>query len=277
MKKSALLLALLLAPPPFVRAEERNGGFFPKSDELFHRMVAAPRYAQTLLSFYRQKGKNLADVALGNTWGLVRWGDPSGGWQTQLNFEGMAYSRFRLEGVINEFQTIDFFANVPIEARRGKFSARAMLFHESSHLGDDYIRRTGDTGFRYSVEGFRLTTSYDLHPFVRVYAGAMGVIDGVPGGQKGDFHGGFEVRTRDFDWLPFEGHQCWAYLAEHLILRGRSAWNPSTKTVLGIRIGVPRVVRAMRIQVGYYSGKSPYGQFFTEYEGYWDLAVVFDF
>ncbi|MFX8868193.1 DUF1207 domain-containing protein, partial [Acinetobacter baumannii] len=76
-------------------------------------------------------------------------------------------------GGVNEFETVDFFANVPVEARYGLWSGRATLFHESSHLGDDFIRRTGTTGYRYSVEGLKIVNSLDLCRFLRVYAGAM--------------------------------------------------------------------------------------------------------
>lgn len=269
------LLAVLLAAP--CRAQRMVTQTFPHTGEVFKRLLADPREAQSTLRYYRCDGLNLADVALGRSWGLARWERPvsESHWVRQLNVEGMAYSRFKLAGGVNEFETIDFFANVPFTFRKDEFSGRAMLFHESSHLGDDYIRRTGSTGFRYSVEGFRLTLSYEPHVYLRLYTGGTALIHTVPRGQAGAVQAGFEVRSPDLGWTP--GHECWAYLAQDLQWHGRSWWNMKSKTNFGLRIGVPRIVRAMRVHAGYFAGRSEFGQFYQATEHHWDLGVSFDF
>ena len=272
----ALALSLLLAPA--ARGQGFEYGVVPETDQLFHRLLADPRQPQTTLRYYRLGGQNLADVGLGNTWGMARWRLPGRGgedWIFQLNIAGMGFSRFRLSGFVNEFQTIDFFADVPLEFRHGRFSGQVMLFHESSHLGDDYIRRTRSTGFRYSVEGVRSVFSYDPHPQFRVYGGGTGLMHAVPDDQDGALQYGFELRTKDLGWK--KDNECWVYLAQDFKNHSRGGWNLNSKTDLGVRLGAKRGVRAMRAHVGYFGGRSEYGQFHKNREHYWDLGVSFDF
>lgn len=269
-----LLASLALLAAQTARAAEPQ--MFPLSDELFRRLLADPRQAQTRLSYYREYGLNLADAALGNTWGLLRWQDLGGsGWDAQWNVEGMAYSRFKLSGGVNEFEAVDFFANVPVEFRRGRLSARASLFHESSHLGDDHIRRTGNAGYRYSIEGLRLVASIDAAEGLRLFGGGSALLHSVPRAQKGSLEAGFELRSRDLGW--FAEHPCWLYAAQDFTAQGRRGWNIDSNTEAGLRLGFPHVVRALRAHIGYYDGHSQFGQFYNNREQYASLGLSFDF
>jgi hypothetical protein len=226
------------------------------------------------LSFYRLGGRNTADVALGNTWGMRRW-TTGGGWTVQWNLEGLGYSRFLVSGGINEFQTIDFFANVPVEVRRGAFSARVTPYHESSHLGDDYFRRTNDKGFRYSVEGVRAVLSYEpWGGLARVYGGGGQLLHAIPSAARESLQGGFELTTPDLHWLE---HPCWGYLAQDVQAKAATAWNADSSTELGLRIGFEEVVRGMRVYARYYSGHSSFAQFSARRESILSLGTGFDF
>lgn len=244
---------------------------------LLRQLLADPRQVQTRATIYRIGGKPLADVGLGHTWPLARWrpSDGESAWVFQANLEGMGYSRFLLSGGINEFQTIDFFANLPLEARWGPFSTQAMLFHESSHLGDDYIRRTGDIGFRYSVEGVRARVSWEPVFHVRLYAGGMRLVHSIPDDQRGEVQGGLELRSADLRWQGMD--ECWFYAAEDVKSYGRVHWNVNSQTELGFRLGLPKVVRALRVHAGYFTGHSEYGQFFHRKEHFFDFGLSFDF
>lgn len=273
----AYSLIVLAALPCAARASgaQRRREPFPPAQELFERLLAAPREIKTTARYYRREGDDLADGSLGNVWGLWRWhADDPESWRWQLNLGGMAYSRFRLSGGVNELQTTDFFLEVPLEARRGRLSTRASLFHESSHLGDDYIRRTKDTGFRYSIDGASALLSIEPVERVRLYGGGSVLLHGVPSGQSGGIEAGFELRSRT---LRMPDHDTWVYLAQHFLWHQRVEMNLHGRTELGLRLGVPRVARALRTFVGYQSGRSPFGQFYTRNEGHFDLGVTLDF
>ncbi len=186
----------------------------------------------------------------------------------------MGLSRFLLSGSVNEFQTIDFFANLPLELRRGRFSARLTLFHESSHLGDDYFRRTGDTGSRYSIEGIRAVASFEPWTLLRLYAGGSQLLHTIPALKRLTAQAGFELTTPDLRWLS---HPCWVYLAQDVQSRRQAGWNINSNTEVGFRIGFPGALRAMRVHVGYFTGHSEFGQFLARKESFFNLGSSFDF
>lgn len=279
MKPQALaaLLGVLLLSVVRARADEpARASAFPDSHHLFPRLLADPRQAQTSARYYRLNGRDTADVALGNTWGMHRWRTGrDGDWQVQWNIEGMGYSRFLLSGAVNEFQTIDFFANVPVEVRHGRTAARFTVFHESSHLGDDYIRRTGDAGSRFSVEGVRALASFEPSALVRLYGGGSEHLHTIPSSLgRATLQAGFELTTPDLRWLP---HPCWLYLAEDVKSKQDVRWNVNSKTELGFRIGFPGGLRSMRVHLGYFTGHSEFAQFLARRESFFDTGASFDF
>jgi hypothetical protein len=193
----------------------------------------------------------------------------------QSDIEGMAYSRFRLDAGINEFQVIDFFGNLPLEVRHGAGSGKLTLFHESSHLGDDYIRSTGVLGSRYSIDGLRGLVGYEPWARLRLYGGGFYLLDTTPAPQRTGAQGGFEIQSpvvRHDSNLPYR-----FYLAEDFQARASTAWNPDSETVVGMRLGIKDFDRSMRFALGYYTGHSPFGQFYEQRESHTFIALAFDF
>jgi hypothetical protein len=269
---AALLLAAALAAPA---AADDWASAFPKGGEVFTPLLADPREIQLSSSYYRLHSQNDADVALGHSWGLVRWRTGIlSEWLWQVDVEGMAYSRFQIGGGINEFEAVDFFANLPVEVRKGPFSFKAEPFHESSHLGDDYIRETGDLGFRYSVEGARGLAALDPCRFLRVYAGPTWLIHTVPAPQRWTLQSGLELTSDDLRWSPRASVRLFA--AEDVQSRENVQWNLDSSAVAGLKIGFPETTRTVRVQVGYFTGHSPFGQFYAQKERYADFGLAFD-
>jgi hypothetical protein len=268
-----MLVAVMLLPT-MGRAVE-GWTAFPRADELFQELQADPRHVQIAGQFYRQSGENLGDVALGHSWGLARWeGSGEDPWRVQYDIEGMAYSGFRLGAGNTEFQAIDFFGILPVEVRRGAASGQFMLFHESSHLGDDYIRRTGVLGSPYSIDGLRALAGYEPLTGLRLYGGGIYLLHPAPRPQRTGAQAGFDFQGRV--------HQGWKlpyrfYLAEDFQAHGNAAWNPDSETVVGERLGIKGFDRSMRVFVGYYVGHSPFGQFYQQREEYSFLGLAFDF
>lgn len=263
------------AAPQAATAHPRPGSFvlFPDSERVFRQLIADPRHIALGASYYRQGGRDTADAALGHSWGLAHWATNGGFWQWQTNLEAMAYSRFIVGGSVNQFETVDFFANLPLAVRHGIWSARGMLYHESSHLGDDYIRRTGDRGFRYSVEGLQLHFSAEPFPWLRAYAGMKQLLHVVPAQGRSTAQYGLELTSRDLDSRG--DYPMKLFLAQDFQNPAYNDYNLNSNTELGVIIGFREVQRVMRVFAGYYTGRSPYGQFFRQKEHYLDLGVSF--
>lgn len=270
MRRSSLAALLLLAAAAASRAEV---DVFPRPNEIFPVLVADPRHIQLSAAYYRLDGHDQSDVALGHAWGVARGRlGLMQDWLWETDVEGMAYSRFRLGGGVNEFDTVDFFANLPVTIRRGDVSFKGTLFHESSHLGDDYIRRTGAAGYRYSVEGVRAQTAVEPWRFLRAYGGGAYLLHTVPSPDRWSAQAGFELTSDDLHWsreVPTR-----VYLAEDVQPHERARWNPDSRLVAGVKIGFRESpTRAMRVQGGWFDGHSPFGQFYAKREHYLDLSV----
>lgn len=269
-------LALLLATAaPAAAQKQPRLKLFPAANEVFPRLLADPRQVQLSASYYRLHGKDVSDVGLGHSWGLGRWrGGEDQSLLWELDVEGMAYSRFHVKGGVNEFETVDFIASLPLTLRRGDVSFKGSLFHESSHLGDDHIRRTGNSGFRYSTEGARLLAALEPHRMVRVYGGGSYLFHAVPTQDKATVQAGAELMSDDLRWsdrLPIR-----AFAGQDVQWRQRVGWNPDARTVAGLRFGIKDGTRALRVQGGYFAGHSPFSQFFRERERYLDLQLVLE-
>ena len=268
---AALLLAALSAP-----AAAASVDLFPRPNEIFPLLIADPRHIQLSASYYRLDGQNTSDIALGHSWGLTRWRTGAlQGWLWESDLEGMAYSRFKIGGGVNEFETVDFFANLPVTVRRGDVSFKGTIFHESSHLGDDYIRETGNSGFRYSNEGARLQAAFEPRHGARAYSGADYLLHDVPSAKRWALQGGLELFTDDLHWSREARTQL--FLAQDLQWHQYVQWNADSHTVAGVKIHFRESPsRAMRVQVGYFTGHSPFGQFYTRREHYADVSVAFE-
>jgi hypothetical protein len=249
---------------------------FPRPNEIFPLLIADPRHTQLSASYYRYNGLNTSDIALGGSWGLTRWRTGTlQDWLWELDVEGMAYSQFEIGGGINEFETVDFFANIPVTVRRGDVSFKGTLFHESSHLGDDYIRATGNEGYRSSNEGVRLQAAIEPRRYVRLYGGSTYLIHDIPirgpwAAQAGleffsdDMGWSTRVRTRLFFAQDFQSHQ-------------DVQWNVDSHTVAGLKFNFRESpTRAVRFQLGYFDGHSPFGQFYTQRARYTDVSLAFE-
>ena len=248
---------------------------FPESEQVFRQLEADPRRIQLGASYYRLDGKDRSDIALGHSWGMARWYTNADYWAWQWNVEGMAYSRFTIGGALNSFETVDFIGNLPIAIRHRAFSARAMIFHESSHLGDDYIRGTGRQGFRYSIDGLRATVSADPAAWARLYAGGSYLLHTIPDPARRALQGGVEltsgVLTRG------KKYPVRLFIAQDEQFKEATGWSANSRTVAGIIVGYDGVPRSMRFYVGRFVGYSSYGQLYRQRERFTDVGISFHF
>lgn len=268
---AAFFLTLALAAPAAALVD-----LFPRPNEIFPLLLADPRHMELSASYYRLDGNNQSDIALGHAWGMGRWrSGPNQEWLWEWDLEGMAYSRFRITRGVNEFQTVDFLLNLPITVRRGDVSFKGMVFHQSSHLGDDYIRRTGDLGYRYSVEGLRGQAALDPCRFARLYAGGEFLLHTIPSPKRMAGQAGVEAHTQELHWSKKVAYSL--FLAQDFQSHERVQWNVDSHTLAGIRLQSHEApARAMRLQFGYFTGHSPFAEFYARKTHYADVSLALE-
>lgn len=269
MRSRSLAALLLLALTSAARASD-GLDVFPRPDELFPKLLASPKQFQLGLSRYELYGRTLTDLSLGHSWGLLRGRAGDQMWQWQWDARAMSFSRWNEGGL----EAVDLMGELPVTVRRGDVSFSGSLFYESSHLGDDAIRRTGRAARRTTATGLRALAVVEPWTWLRGYAGPSFLLDTAPSPKRWALQTGLEAMSGDLRWA--KDFPVRAYVAEDLQMPERVGYNPNSRFVAGLKIGWKESPKALRVQAGYYSGHSYYGQFQADREHFADLSLIFE-
>ena len=292
----ACVLGLLLAAAPpsvaqtidaprcgtgVIEAEAIGVVAFPQ-DQIFCPLIADPKQPRSFASLLQGtfpsiekpsgKGTTVASVGLGDSFGLVRWGGPNAGEGVQLDVVGAIFAQFDLDSASNDLINADYLIGLPLTMRRSGFSVRARIYHQSSHLGDEYLLRSSSIQREnLSFESVELLASQEIGP-LRLYGGGERLLRRDPETVKAKLlHTGAEFRSgragpvqvvAGVDLKTTEQHN-WAQAL-------------SARTGLEItRSPAGHPVRLVTILLELYKGPSPYGQFFQEDISYIGAGINF--
>lgn len=281
----ALALTLLVASPssrafaqvnPELRcgtglhAGEAEGTvWFPEGD-LFCPLLADPKAERSFLSLLRGEFSALAEdpesadigaVGLADRFVLVRWAGPRPGDGIQVGVAGAIFAQFDLGTASIDLINADYLVGIPVTARRGGFSSRLAVLHQSSHLGDEYLLRSELERENLSFEALDLVVSQELGP-VRLYGGGQYLFNREPELLEPLVaHGGAEVRVGALRGIR-------VVAAVDVKSSEQQEWEPAWSARAGVEIARWRhpdhPPRLFALLAEFYRGPSPYGQFFRE-------------
>jgi hypothetical protein len=223
----------------------------------------------------------IAAVAYGERFGLARWPGAAAGDGWQVGLSGAVFAQFDLEAPSSDLINSDFTIGIPLTYRRGAFSARTRVYHQSSHLGDEFLLRTQPVRVNLSYESVELLVAYDFDQW-RIYGGGETLFHREPEElESGIGHAGVEYRHAR------PAFQVTRVGAAHFVtgLDAKSFEQHDWDRAVSVKSGFEfRPVheaayqgRYLRLLVEYYDGPSPYGQFLTEDIRYAGFAVVFGY
>ncbi len=187
---------------------------------------------------------------------------------------GMITSQFNLDADSDALINTDFIIGPTVTLRQGKWSARFRLYHQSSHLGDEFILENPDVDrINLSFEVLDALVSYEWRPF-RIYGGAGYLAGAKPDLENAMLFLGFEYRSPHRRWgarlTPVAG----------LDLNSLEArdWDLTGSFMAGIEMSNPHGTRRYRILASFLRGFIPFGQFFnTQRLQSYGLTFQFDF
>src|SRR5262245_46326420 len=189
-----------------VHADEKTGFIpFPQG-KIFCPLVADPKAVHSFVSYLNgdfsvvtdpvsDPNANLASVGLGDSFGLFRIAASSPPNGLQLDLEGGIFAQFNLDEPSFDLINADYLVGLPLTYRAQGFSSRLRLYHQSSHLGDEFLLQQ-DTLERenFSFESVELIVSQELS-WLRVYAGGEQFFRRFPvAAATRLFHSGLEIR-----------------------------------------------------------------------------------
>jgi len=173
----------------------------------------------------------------------------------------------------------DYVLGLPVTWRWRAISGRLRVYHQSSHLGDEFVLRSRIPRENFAFESGEGILSVDGGP-VRLYAGGEYVIHSFPIDLAHWIaHGGVELRQRA------NALRLGNFATVRLVAAGdvKSVeyidWETGISTVAGFEFSRPRdgghASRNWSVLGHYYTGPSPYGQFFRSDVTYYGVGLHF--
>jgi hypothetical protein len=218
----------------------------------------------------------VGSVGVGDRFALFRWNGRSPGEGVQVGLSGNIYSQFDLKTRSYDLINADYLVGVPVTFRRSRFSTRLRVYHQSSHLGDEFLLRPGIERKNFAFNSVESILSLDLGP-LRTYAGGEYAFARQPENLVSRIvHGGVELRQGS-GIGSLSGVRALAALDVKSVeeLNWPIAWSARA----GFEIGRSRLAehpsRRLMILGEYYDGPSPYGQFFREDVSYYGVGLHF--
>lgn len=261
-----------------IPAGEKPGYVALPHGDVFCPLVADPKAARSFASFLRETSDADADtsisigsVGIGDSFGLGRWGGENSGDGVQLSITAAVFAQFDLGTESYDLLNADYMIGLPLTIRSGWFSSRLRIYHQSSHLGDEFLlREPVDKRNRenLSFEAVELILSADASA-LRLYGGGEILLRRSPADlDRYVAHGGLELRPTA-RVIPLGGLGGFRFVAAtDLKAAQEHDWKPSVSGRAGLEYdragGSDESARRWGIFFEYYTGPSPYGQFFRE-------------
>ncbi|RJQ23056.1 MAG: DUF1207 domain-containing protein [Nitrospiraceae bacterium] len=254
-----------------------EGEAFP-SGNLFRPLLADPKQLQFFVSINSFKSPGvqyaMASIGFGETFGLYRFFGNREGDGLQLNVEGGLFAQFNLDAPSSDLINADYIIGIPATYRRGDNSLRLRIYHQSSHLGDEFLQSVNPPE--------RVNLSYEAVDFIysrewrgwRVYGGGEYLLQKEPSELKPmSAHWGVEYYgSRPLLWngRPVVGVDMKSF-DEH-------EWAVDTSVKAGLEFGQSYLWhRRLLLMAQWYKGYDPRGQFYINKVESYGLGVSLGF
>lgn len=269
--------------PPDKNAEQavvNESVLFPQG-QLFYPQMASPKEPRTHLTYLildlHDESINIGSVGFGDSFGLARWA----GWGEkdawQLSISGAVFAQFNMDDN-SDLINADYIIGFPLSYRNGPLSARARLFHQSSHLGDEFLLNPQRpelrvTRLNLSFEAIELLGAYEWKEF-QFTAGPSYILHTDSDLKRYSVQAGIDYQSRKPVFKPtmrlFASILCHSW--------EETDWNTDVNVKAGVNIRSPYAEkRAIQIFGEYYHGNLPFGQFYDLRAEYYGVGINVSF
>ena len=230
-----------------------------------------PRMGFEMTSLQNSTTKKTIDTAIGGEHGLVRLTDAADGLQIQQDVFAVVLSRFSND---RDFTAADFRFGFPLTFAYDDWHAKIGYEHDSTHLGDDFIKLSGQQRQGHIREELVLGLDHLFWNKLRIY---------------GQFGYAFAITTptdsppERFGWgvewsnYVTTGPCGQPFAAFDMELRADQNYTADTTLQVGWQWKNMENGSSLRTGIECYTGKSPYGQFYRTYESWVGVGMWFDF
>jgi hypothetical protein len=251
-------------------APSDRGGYLPlPRGDVFCPLIADPKATRSFAAYQRGNETDLATdiaaVGIADQFPFFRAYANRPGNGIQFGIAGAVIAQFDVSTPSYDLLNADYLIGLPLTFRSGPLSGRARVYHQSSHLGDEFLLRPNPPKREnLSFESTEVLLSIDLSA-LRVYGGGEFFVRRDPVDLPDHLlHGGAELR-------PQEAVNFGTLATVRLVAAAdvKVVSDTATRTGVSVRAGF-EFGRPQESEVGsrrwsllaeYYDGPSPYGQF----------------
>jgi hypothetical protein len=261
---------------PAVEAEVPRRGieWLPKG-LLFAPLIADPRWPHFSAVYQRfhedARLGNAAIASLGETFSLLRGpvGEKGGAWE--VGIQAGVFSLFDLDAPSSDLVNTDYIVGLPFAYRARNFSALARFYHQSSHLGDEFLIDNRVERVNLSYEAADLRLSYEVTDWLRLYGGGGYIVRGDPSDLKPwSTQVGFELRSPH----AYFGGTLRPVGALDIQYREQNDWHTDLSVRAGVQLEKVAIFdRRVQLLLEYFNGYSPNGQFYRDKIEYIGLGI----
>jgi hypothetical protein len=271
---------IMIGEPPAAETPGPVVSVFLPDDDLFRPLQADPRQPRFFANYVRVRFRgpglpierdgrtiNVGLVGLGGAFGLWGLRQPRGCDGLQVSLFGTIFSQFNLDAPSSDLLNTDFLVGPQLTLRRGHWSGRLRLYHQSSHLGDELLLNS--PGVVRQDLSFEVVDALAAREgrWWRLYGGGGAVVHDSDDPPLDPWSAQWGLELRGPSWRP----GAWlkstrlvpVFGADFLALQERE-WNVTTSLQGGLEWSAPGAARRVRLLLRYVHGANPYGQFFQQ-------------
>ena len=242
--------------------------------DVFRPLMADPKQPQI---FGIMQSTKALESKTTSTIGSIAFGENFGLWtrRKQGSCDGIQVGV--LTGVFSQFNLFDqtelvntdFVIGIPFSWRTDLFSGRVRLYHQSSHLGDEFLlERPGFNRVDYRFEEVEGILSLNTpNGWGRFYFGGGYLVHRQPSNiDRLRAQWGIELRGPEYPvpWSSSGTLKMVPVLASDFKAFEELQWFVNTNVLAGIEWFRVGATRRIRVLLNYYYGYNPYGQFFSQ-------------
>jgi hypothetical protein len=247
-------------------------------DRLFEPLIADPRWPHFSLAYHYyiedEELKNVGSTTFGETLPLYRDSAPFGG-QWQIGIQAAVFTIFDLDAESMDLINADYWVGIPVSYRNKSFSSLFRLFHQSSHLGDEFLLRNRADRVNLSYEAIDFRASYDFSDSFRFYGGGGFILRKEPEDLKRwSIQYGLEWKSP----RTYMGGVMKPVLGADFKNQQETEWHSDVSLRFGIEIESKKMLwNRLHLMLEYFNGNSPHGQFYERSIEYLGLGSHFYF
>ena len=243
---------------------------------IFKPLIADPRWPHFSATWQHYFGdpqfKDQAAVSFGESFALYRAKLGPTFWEIGLH--AGVFSIFDLNAASFDLVNADYMVGLPLSFRWEDLSLQLRVFHQSSHLGDEFLLRTRTNRINLSYQSVDLKVSYELLRVLRLYAGGGWLFGQDPSSLRPwSVQYGLELSSpwpaRPSRWRPIA--------AVDVQQHQENDWSADVSARAGIEIDGVLFTRKLQFLLEYFNGNSPNGQFYKDRVQYFGLGTHFHF